>query len=688
MVGRFLLLVLSFFSYLAFAEATISPDNLNKRLERLKLELEEQRQLYNIPGLAIVVVKDGKPILTEGFGFKSLDKQLKVTTQTLFPIGSTSKGFTGVLAGIRVDDGAIGWDTPITEYLPYYRFVQDDKAVPITIKDLLSHRTGYARNDTLWANPELTRQQVLQAAPSAEPVAAYQQEYHYNNVMYLAAGLASAHDKEFDWDGLLQQRLLQPLEMGSTTTDYAQAIADPRLATGYYWHDLDQTHYVLPTQDLHNIAPATGLYSNAKDMAKWLAFLLNEGKANGQQLIQPETLRETLTPITTISPVYSYGLGWNLTDYQGELLLEHSGNGEGYSAQMALLPETGIGFALMMNVSISPLQAASINLVFDTLLQEIAPPVEPQDYSALFGEYIANFEPYDNDVYTFKMQGSKPAVDIPGQTAYLLRERDADGKFYFEITDQVAISFATDEQGQTISMTLHEGPDDFLLPKKQPIEPGSKAALEIEQNNLAAFKRIAGLMDTAAQRKAFEKLGTITLKGSLWMQQAGVTGTVEVKLTGGLDYSIKQDYGQYGHVATKVTSNVGFNKRLRHQYGLKGKYLELALREHPLNYLYWQQLYQGVAIDGDPASDELLTVTLKSTELPDAKATVDPNTGVLTSLDFTFIDPVWGQFPRSISYADYKSVAGLNIPRSIEIDDHETGKTILAIESVACDVCH
>jgi len=662
-------------------------ETLEIKLKRLADKLEEQRQLYKIPGMAIAVVKNNEVVFQRGFGVKNIEKNLPVNASTIFPIGSITKPFTAVLTGLRVDEGVMDWDAPITKYLPEYLFIQEGKPLQITIRDALSHRSGYGRNDVLWSKETVPAIEVIKAATNTKPLAEYQTEFHYNNVMYLAVAMATAFDKRSDWSALLRERLLVPLGMLNTRSDYTKVIEDKRLATGYYWHELDNKFYVLPAQNLNNIVGASGMYSNANDMAKWVKFLLNQGQVNSEQLISETALQELFSPVIAISPSYSYGMGWNISEFKDETLLEHAGNGEGFSAQLAILPASNIGFVLLMNVSISPFQSSSINLIFETLLSETNESEETQDYSAYLGDYIANFEPHDNVAFTFKMHGKKPAVYVPGQTLYLLKNMDEQGKFYFEVADKVAISFNSDANNQVSSMNLHEPDGDFLLPKKaakDEIIANSKIG---EEGDNPALKGLIKLMQTEKQRQAFERLGSIEIIGTLLQEHSGVSGEFTIKMTDGLRFTISQDFGQFGYIETIVKPKSGMNKRLRHQYELAGKYLEQALREHPLHFIYWKRLYKDIHVNSVAENADTLEITLEGFDLPEATAIVDSATGETIKLEMTFIDPVWGQYPRSIAYSDYKNISGLNLPFTIVINDHETGKTILSVKNVVCDSC-
>ncbi|MFT6030391.1 MAG: CubicO group peptidase (beta-lactamase class C family) [Oleiphilaceae bacterium] len=682
--GRELLSILFYMTFFClFASPALSDELDELRLSGLRKELELQLEINKIPGLSIGIVKNGEVVYLGGFGYQNIEEKIPVTKDTIFSISSVSKPITSILAGIKVDDGAIDWDDLITNYLPDYQFINKNKTVPITLRDALSHKSGYGRNDGLWAEPTTTRLEVLKAATKAIPLADYGTEYHYNNVMYLAAGMAIAHEDGFNWDSLLNKRLLKPLQMNNTTTDFAKISADPRTSSGYYWDEVDAQFNALPLRNLYNVAPATGIYSNAEDMSKLLTFILAKGKVQSEQLIQPSTLSELLTPMTDISPVYKYGLGWNLAEYDGELLVEHSGNIEGYSAQIALLPKSGVGFVLLMNVSISPLQSSSIKLVFDALTKDVKSADVKKDYSQFVGDYEANFWQFQNVYFSFQMQGGKPALKIPGQTTYLLNPPDDDGMFYLEVTNKVAVSFNVNEKNEVISMVHHEMGEQFILPKKTLEKPRGK--IEKEQAKIRKNKLLAK-MNVDQQRDIYEKLGSVTLSGSIIQEQSGLQGNFEL-IANKEDWTFEQYFKPFALLRTNKNSNGGSNKRLRHEYQLKGKLHEQMAREHIFNYLYWDKIYSDFSELSVSDDKDYLSVTMKGKASFSTNAYIDPSIGHLRKISMQFIDPVWGEYPRTITYDNYQDYCGLSVPTRFVIDDHETGESIFNVTNITSDGC-
>ncbi len=186
-------------SILPFYALSKTPE-LTPQLQELSAALEAKRIEHHIPGMAIAVVKNDKVIMSKGFGVMNLEENKPVTTDTLFAIGSSSKAFTATMVGMLVDENKLSWDDKISAQLPDYQFSVDDKVLPITYRDMLSHRTGYTRNDLLWFNGKASKELILKTAVKADPDDEFRKKFYYNNVMYLAAGEGAALLSGKTWD--------------------------------------------------------------------------------------------------------------------------------------------------------------------------------------------------------------------------------------------------------------------------------------------------------------------------------------------------------------------------------------------------------------------------------------------------------------------------------------------------------
>ena len=378
--------------YYAAPPAPAEAPELQQRLDLLVEQLEQQRQTQHVPGMAIAVVKDDEVVLAHGFGIASFEEETPVTPETIFAIGSSTKAFTATVVGMLVDEGKMDWDDPVTEYLPYFQMNVEstDESAEITLRDALSHRTGFTRMSLLFASGEIPREEVLLDATKAEPYVPFREKWYYSNVMYMSAGVAAGKAAGTDWDTLVAERIFEPLGMSSTTTSVTQAEEDSRLASGYLWdEDLEDYEYK-PIRDVDNIGPAGSINSNVLDMAQWLRLQLNRGEYEGDRLISEESLTETWTTQIGITETVGYGMGWMIREWEGQPVVEHGGNLDGFSAEVAMLPESDLGFVLLTNASVSTLPQSAANIVWDTLLgEEPADGDATEDYEPYVGEYIA-----------------------------------------------------------------------------------------------------------------------------------------------------------------------------------------------------------------------------------------------------------------------------------------------------------
>ena len=281
------------------------------------------------------------------------------------------------------------------------------------------------------------------------------------------------------------------------------------------------------------------------------------------------------------------------------------------------------------------------------------------------------------------MQGGKPALKIPGQTTYLLNPPDDDGMFYFEVTNKVAVSFNVNEKNEVVSMVHHEMGEQFILPKKTLEKPRGK--IKKEQAEIRKNKLLAK-MNVDQQRDIYEKLGSVTLSGSIIQEQSGLRGNFEL-IANKEDWTFEQYFKPFAFLRTNKNSDGGSNKRLRHEYQLKGKLHELMAREHIFNYLYWDKIYSDFSELSVSDDKDYLSVTMKGKASFSTNAYIDPSTGHLRKISMQFLDPVWGEYPRTISYDNYQYYCGLSFPTRFVIDDHETGESIFNVTNITGNGC-
>jgi CubicO group peptidase (beta-lactamase class C family) len=345
---------------------------------------------WEAPGLAIAVVKDGALVYARGWGVRELGKPDLVDGNTLFAVGSTSKAFTSALLGILVDEGKVGWDDPVTKHLPGFQLYDPYVTREITIRDLLTHRSGLSRGDRLWAASGLGRDEILRRERFLKPSWSFRSQYGYQNVMFLAAGELAGRVLGMSWDDAVHQRIFEPLGMVRTRTSVAPLAGMDNVASPH--ERIDDKVTPVPWMNIDNIGPAGSINSSVSEMAQWVRLQLGQGNYGGKQLIAPKTVREMHTLqmhqrpsetddslFATESHLMGYGLAWALRDYRGYKLVSHGGAIRGMRAQVAMIPEKQLGVVVLTNVSESSLPTAMAYKVLDLMLGAPA-----KDWSALY----------------------------------------------------------------------------------------------------------------------------------------------------------------------------------------------------------------------------------------------------------------------------------------------------------------
>ncbi len=324
-----------------------------------------------VPGAAVAIVRNDSVIYLKGFGVLAAGSQTAVDTQTLFEIGSSSKAFTATLVAMMVSDGKMHYDDLITKYLPDFKLYDPYASAQVTIRDALEHRSGIPRDEAMWFDGGGTREEILHRIRFLKPQSPFRSMWSYQNVMYLAAGVAAGKAAGTTWDDLLRQRIFTPLGMTSSSPIYV-GVTSSNIAIA---HRMDHdTAYREQPFDAYNMAPAGGIVSNARDMAQWLRFQLSGGVVNGQRLVSAAALGETHMPQIIMKPgapgngltfFSTYGMGWMVEDYHHEVMVEHGGNTAGMTTAMGMLPGKKIGVVVLSNMDHTSLSQGLMYYIFD-----------------------------------------------------------------------------------------------------------------------------------------------------------------------------------------------------------------------------------------------------------------------------------------------------------------------------------
>jgi CubicO group peptidase (beta-lactamase class C family) len=392
---------------------------LSERLAAVEQAIEAKRRKLGVPGVALVIVKDGKIILLKGFGQKDLTQALPVTAHTLFPIGSATKAFTAMAALISADEGRLSLDDLPRKHLPYFKLHDAEIDANIVLRDLLNHSSGLARADLSWLGTPLTREEAIRLMAQARPTSKLRQTFQYQNNMYSAAGEIIGRVNGSTWEQVVIDRLFRPLGMSSSVVSMAEMRRAADVSTG---HSLTNGKAEAATLvDMDNMAAAGAIGSSARDMAQWLRLMLGGGELEGRRLVSKRAFQEMSKSHIAFGNG-GYGLGWFIEARNGHKVLHHGGNVPGFESLVYLVPEKQLGFALLTNVSGSALPAAVIDAIWNNLTEQpsaapakTVPVVSSEEAQSEVGRYVtAGF------AMELRHKDGKLYAAITGQPEYAL----------------------------------------------------------------------------------------------------------------------------------------------------------------------------------------------------------------------------------------------------------------------------
>ncbi|MGH9329962.1 MAG: serine hydrolase [Vicinamibacterales bacterium] len=332
------------------------------------------------PGLAVAAVRDGTVVLSKGYGYRDVDKQLPVTPQTLMAIGSNTKSFTVTLMGMLSDEGRLDWDKPVRTYLPDFELHDEVAGRLMTATDLVTHRSGLPRHDAMWFGRAFTRKDMYQRLKYLEPSATFRQRYQYNNLMFMTAGILVEQSTSKSWDELIDQRIFEPLGMTRSNTSVRDLPASGDYALPYMVRDGKVV--AVPYRNIDAVGPAGAINSSVEEMTHYIRMHLDEDVYNGKTLVSKRFAIRMQSPhsapavnLDPDAPRYAeivpsgYGLGVAIASYRGHKLVEHGGGIDGFVSAMSWMPDDRIGVVVLTNFGgVNPLPMIVMRNVYDRLL--------------------------------------------------------------------------------------------------------------------------------------------------------------------------------------------------------------------------------------------------------------------------------------------------------------------------------
>ncbi|MCA1562842.1 MAG: serine hydrolase [Acidobacteria bacterium] len=340
---------------------------------------------WNVPGLAVAIVKDGTVVMAKGYGLRNIQANLPVTPDTIFAIGSSTKAFTTMAMGILVEEGKLAWDEPVTKYLPKFALKDEVAGKRMTPRDLVTHRSGLPRHDLVWYNAKLSRPELVASLPYLEPNEDFREKFQYQNLMFLTAGHLTAEVAGTSWEDVIRTRILDPVGMKNSNFAVGESQKGRDFATPYTFSEKKALD--IPFRVIDAMGPAGSINSSVNDMAKWLQLNLGGGAIGGKRIVAARQVQDMHRPqmvIQTFPGLFedpevqqpSYGLGWIIESYRGKKRVHHGGAIDGFIAQVSMLPDDGIGVVVLSNLGGNPLPDIIARHASDRLLG-----LEPIDWN-------------------------------------------------------------------------------------------------------------------------------------------------------------------------------------------------------------------------------------------------------------------------------------------------------------------
>ncbi len=387
--------------------------------------IESSRGAWNVPGLAVTVVKDGRVVLAKGYGVREIGKKDLVDADTLFGCMSTTKAMTAVAVAMLVDEGKLSWDDKVIKHLPDFRLADPYVTNELRIRDLLTHNAGLGNADFLWAlTPEIGAHEIVRRMRFAPQAYSLRGGFIYQNIMYLVAGKVIEKASGMSWDRFMIERIFAPLGMKNTFPSYEYHRNYKNRSSAHF--EVKGKVRVIPEDSADPVAPAGAVWSTANDIAKWTDFMLGNTTVNGKQLLKPETYAELLRPQVVIPPnggFYptaaltkprwtTYSLGWFQHDYRGQMVSFHTGSLDGRTAIIGLIPDKKIGVYVFGNLDHAEVRHALMYKVFDMFGFGDNSRDWSTDLKALYDGIKQRSDAAINEALAKRKTGTKPSLPV------------------------------------------------------------------------------------------------------------------------------------------------------------------------------------------------------------------------------------------------------------------------------------
>ena len=681
------------------APSTATASDYTAPLAAIEKALDDKRKELGIPGISLAIVKDDKIIYLKGLGVKDFERNLPVTPDTRFPIGSSSKAFTAMLAVMSADQGKLSLDDSPKKFLPYFTLRDPEAAAKITIRDLLAHRSGLNRTDLAMVSGVLNREELIKVAGMAKPTAKLGEKFQYQNVMYTAAGESVAKAQNSTWDELIATKIFKPLGMNNSDTSPEAMQKSRDYSFGYDYNASTKVTRRLPQRSIPAAAPAGAINSSARDMAQWLRLMLGNGSFNGRRLVSEKGFDELVRKQINIAGPVDYGLGWFLRQWKGHKVVEHGGNIDGFNAMVAFMPDQKLGFVLLTNVTASPLGSIAMNTIWKNLVADpkvtdateataTAPAADPKQEVGKYSLAAAgvNFE--------VSLKDDKLMLTVPGQPAYQLQ--NIGGRRYKLADPAPPGFFATfrpvkNKESET-ELFLEQPQGNLVLPKV----PAGSATAEAPTSSLITADELMAKMIVAyggeeTLRKHHSSLTTVEV--DLENQGVQARGTISAKAP-----NLTASEMTFTALGRKIGSLVSYFDGTSGGEVLSfappdtysGKRLEdIKAAADFYDVLNWKNNYKTITVKkmGKVGDEDVYLVEKRSEKGTPVTDYVSTKSFLVLRRDSVVVSETSGiELPQTEMFSDFRNVDGVMIPFKVVSNNVANGDIVVRVTDVKFNV--
>ena len=421
-------------------------------VKRAQAALEEILKKSHAPSASVTVFDNGK-VVSLNAGLRDIEENIPTDEDTMYAIGSSTKAFVAAALCILCDDGKLTLDDPVKKHIPEFEMYDSYVTENLTVRDILCHRCGLPRHEFSWypRMESITPDEIVHRLRYLKPSAPFRYTMQYQNHMFLLAGYLVQRISGQKWEDFVRERIFKPLGMDPVNFNAARDMAAyPRAARGYsYDRETGETKR-MAYKDVEVMGAAGSINSTTRQMVKWVALHLNEGKVGDTQIISQKMIREchrhqmviddfgTGKVFEGYTTLPAYGLGWFIESYRGRKLVHHGGNIDGFSAMQCFLPGTGFGMSILTNQNASTANNAIMYTLIDLFFGD-----EPVSWVDKLEEFYADMHKTDKEQQekmrssapknappTFELEAAAGTYENPGYGELILTVRD--GKLQVE----------------------------------------------------------------------------------------------------------------------------------------------------------------------------------------------------------------------------------------------------------------